>query len=185
MVTVSGKVFPEGDITLRTRMLRAVVALIMVAYPALGDGATMGVFALLPLIAIYPMYTAVVGWDPVKYFMDVAEPLGRAVQLQWAARLVLAIIGSVMIGATLTVHGELGWFGLLALLAIGPVFIAIIGENPLHALRESNAAYNEQGDARRVRGSHAAGPALSMGESAQRPSADHGRNAFSRRDKAA
>jgi hypothetical protein len=42
-----------------------------------------------------------------------------------------------MIGATLTVSGELGWYSLLALAAIIPMFIAILGEDPLEALYES------------------------------------------------
>ena len=138
MAAGTDMIHTEGDITTRTRLVRAITALAMVGYPMVSGGAPIGIFALLPLIAIYPMYTAVVGWDPVKFLMEVAEPQGRSAQLQWAARFVLVMTGIAMIGATLTISGEVGWYGLLALFAIVPVFIAIMGENPVDALRDSS-----------------------------------------------
>ena len=174
----------EGDITPRTRLVRAIAALVMVGYPMVSGGTPIGIFALLPLIAIYPMYTAVVGWDPVKFLMEVAEPKGRSAQLQWAARFVLAMTGVVMIGTTLTISGEVGWYGLLALFAIVPVFIAIMGENPVDALRDSNEQLRNIG----VTGSRQAGMSGHdplMDETADGRDNAHRASVFSAHDKAA
>ena len=133
-------VHQEGNISIGERIARALVAISMLFYPMLMSESQMEWIALLPLVAIYPMFTAVVGWDPVLFIIETGEQAGRSRRVRMTARIVLASVGALMIAATLTVpSGRIGLYSLPALFGIWPVFIAILGENPLLALRESIA----------------------------------------------
>lgn len=131
-------VYTEGDITPLNRLIRAATALAMLGSAMHSPANPLDIVALLPLIAIYPMFTAVVGWDPVQFIIDTAQSRGRRATVRLAARILLAMISAAMIGTTLTVSGELGWYSLLALAAIVPMFLAILGEDPIEALCESS-----------------------------------------------
>jgi len=127
----------QGELTGEQRYARATAALLMLGYPMLTTAAPLGVIALLPLIAIYPMFTAVVGWDPVRYVLNTSdEALGVS---RSVARAGLVVIGTGLIGATmLTTVNPIGGIAVLALLGILPIFAAIFGENPLTALLTSS-----------------------------------------------
>ncbi len=130
----------EGNISIGERLVRALVAISMLFYPMLMAASQMEWIALLPLVAIYPMFTAVVGWDPILFIIETGEHAGRSKQVRMAARIVLASVGTLMIVASLTVPvGRVGWYSLSALIGTLPVFIAILGENPLQALQDSIA----------------------------------------------
>lgn len=132
----------SGDLTAVERFTRAAAALVLLLYPMLTAQPTLGLIALLPLIAIYPMFTAVVGWDPVRYVLTNSEAVGIN---QKVARTGLVIIGTGLIGATmLTSVNPLGGLAVLALLGTLPLFIAIFGENPVTALFESSRKVSEQ-----------------------------------------
>lgn len=126
----------SGDLTTVERYTRAAAALVLILYPMLTTQAPLGLIAVLPLIAIYPMFTAVVGWDPVRYVLNNSETAGIN---QKVARVGLVIIGTGLIGATmLTTVNPIGGLAVLALLGILPLFVAIFGENPITALIESS-----------------------------------------------
>jgi len=130
----------EGNISTAERIVRALIAISMLFYPMLSDLSQLDWISLLPLIAIYPMFTAVVGWDPVMFVIETGEHAGRSNQVRTAARIILASVGALMIAATLTAPtGRIGYYSLPALFGILPVFIAILGENPIQALRASIA----------------------------------------------
>ena len=130
----------EGNITFAARIARAITAIAMLVYPMLAPGSPIDFVALLPLIAIYPMYTAVVGWDPVAFVVALAKAQGKYKQVQIASRVFLFSLGAVMIGATLMLATSAEWlevYSLMALAAILPICAAIMAENPLLALYES------------------------------------------------
>jgi hypothetical protein len=131
-------VHTEGNITTLSRMMRAATAIVMLGYPMFVETNPLGIIALLPLIAIYPMFTAVVGWDPLRFIMETSQAQGRIRQLRFVGRFVLLLVGATMLGVTLTKSGLVGLYALLALAAIVPIFIAILGEDPLEALLESS-----------------------------------------------
>ena len=132
----------HGDLTNSQRVARAAAALVMLFYPMTTTASPLELIALLPLIAIYPMFTAVVGWDPVRYVLAGNKNWGIS---QTVARAGLVVIGTGLIGATLlTTVNPVGGFALLALLGILPIFVAIFGENPVTALLESNRIYQDR-----------------------------------------
>lgn len=134
----------HGNLTTCQRQSRAVAAIIMLVYPMITAASPLGLVALLPLIAIYPMFTAIVGWDPIRYVLANAnEEQGVS---QTVARTGLVIVGTGLIGATMvTSVYPLGGLAVLALLGILPIFVAIFGENPVSALFESGRTGLESG----------------------------------------
>jgi hypothetical protein len=133
-------IHPEGSIAKGERIVRALLAISMLFYPMLMATSHLEWIALLPLVAIYPMFTAVVGWDPILFVIETGEHAGKSRRVRIVARVVLAGVGALMILAPLTVPtGPLGWFSLPALFGTLPVFIAILGENPIQALQDSAA----------------------------------------------
>lgn len=141
MATDTGTIHKEGNITVIDRTIRVFVAIVMLGYPMVTETSPLDVLALLPLIAIYPMFTAIVGWDPIQFAKETSELNEKTNLLSAVSRIVLVGVGVMMILATLTSPGNfVGWYSLLALFAIVPVMIAIMGENPIRALRESHGA---------------------------------------------
>ncbi|WP_455206862.1 hypothetical protein [Kaarinaea lacus] len=128
----------EGTITIGERFTRALLAISMLFYPMLSSALQMDWIAMLPLVAIYPMFTAIVGWDPILFLVESGEHAGKSSQVRTVARLVLISVGALMIVAALIIPaGYIGWYSLLALFGAIPVFIAILGENPVLALHDS------------------------------------------------
>lgn len=135
----TGKVYfcedTQGDLTRAERFARAGAALIMLVYPMITSTTPLELIALLPLIAVYPMYSAIVGWDPVRFVLQNLESKGIS---RFVARAGLGVIGTGLIAATmLTSMTPIGGLAVLALLGILPIFVAIFGENPVVALFES------------------------------------------------
>lgn len=131
----------HGDLTASQRVARTAAALVMFLYPMTTAASPLGIIALLPLIAIYPMFSAVVGWDPVRYVLSDKE---RGIS-QTVARAGLVVIGTGLIGATMLASvNPIGGLSLLALLGILPIFVAILGENPVTALVESSRSHQDE-----------------------------------------
>jgi len=141
MATGAGITHKEGSINTNERFMRVAIAIVMFTYPLVLETSPIDLLALLPLMAIYPMFTAIVGWDPVLFAKETAEINGKTKLLRAVARIILLIIGTMMIVIAVTIPGKyIGWYSVLALLAIVPITIAIMAENPIQTLRESNAA---------------------------------------------
>lgn len=133
----------QGDLTRSERTARATAALVMLVYPMITSAAPLGFIALLPLIAIYPMYSAIVGWDPIRYVLSSLESRGIS---RTVARTGLGVIGTGLIVTTMVTNvSPLGGLAVLALVGILPIFVAIFGENPVTALFE-NKQHSEQFD---------------------------------------
>lgn len=133
----------HGDLSKSERTARASAALIMLIYPMITSAAPLGLISLLPLIAVYPMYSAIVGWDPVRYVLGNLESKGVS---RLVARAGLGIIGTGLIATTMLANvSPLGGLVVLSLAGILPIFIAIFGENPVTALFETQQASEQFG----------------------------------------
>ena len=133
--------YSQGDLTSSQRYARAIASLVLIFYTMLTNTPTLGLVALLPLIAIYPMFSAVVGWDPLRYVLNSSDSVGvnKAV-----ARTGLVVIGAGLIAATMLAEiAPLGGLTILALVGILPIFVAIFGENPVAALFDSTQSTAE------------------------------------------
>lgn len=118
------------------RAARGFTALVMLFYPLAVNTSPLELLALLPLLAIYPMFTAIVGWDPLQYAVNSLQVSCRTRRV--LARTGLLVIGLGLIATTMLVDAApLGSLVVLALIAIVPIYAALIGENPLSALVDS------------------------------------------------
>ena len=124
------------------RGIRVVLAAVMILITMTTPVAPLGLLALLPLLAIYPAYIAITGWSPVKALYQHQPYLNAVNPLSVLTRAALLILGASLIGSATWVPGSLGAWAVLPLLAIIPVYVAIIGRDPVATLI-SNA--DEQG----------------------------------------
>ena len=128
-----------------SRVLRALTGAALIGVTMQSGAAPLGWLAVLPLLAIYPMFTAISGWSPLKALFGQSYQ-GREYsngQLSTATRVILAATGVVAIGSVYTVSGPVGNLIILPLLGIYPVFTAILGEEPVTALISQNVSQTQ------------------------------------------
>ena len=73
------------NITLSGRGVRGAVGLLLIYSVFLQEG-SLGAAAYLPLIAIYPLITATLGWDPIVQFLATRKRRTRRRITRQAAR---------------------------------------------------------------------------------------------------
>lgn len=121
----------------QARAVRGVVGAGLIAFVMTTPDAPLGWYAVLPLLAIVPIFSAISGWDPLKHLLRHAGFSRRALNLSASVRWLLgavgvAMIGSVYVAAYLDI--TLGLLTVLPILGIYPVFAAIAGMDPITAL---------------------------------------------------
>jgi hypothetical protein len=120
-----------------SRAMRALIGAGLVAYVMITPQAPLGWYAVLPLLAVYPLFTAITAWDPIKALFRHSSFSRRALHFSRSVRFVVgavgvALIGSVYVAAYLGV--SLGAWAVLPILGIYPMFAAIAGMDPITAL---------------------------------------------------
>lgn len=119
----------EGELSVGQKSMRVVVgaSLVLVAMFYQGPFAEV---ALLPLLAVYPIITGLIGVDPVYLIWQ--KITGMRTEYSVVSRGLLVATATVLIGSVMVGQGELGWHGILALVAVYPVVAAIVGKDPLN-----------------------------------------------------
>ena len=117
-----------------SRAARLVIGVALIVGVMTTSLAPLGLLAVLPLLAIYPVFTGMTGWDPLREFCKSERITDCLLHLPTPARMVIGAIGIAMLGSVFVVSGAPGWLIVLPLLAVYPVFIAVIGEEPITAL---------------------------------------------------
>ena len=115
-----------------SRVLRAVTGAALILFTMSSTATPLGWLAVLPLVAIYPIFTAITGWSPFR-----SSRQEQSSQLSPAARVTLGAVGAAAIGSVYTVSGSLGSMAVLPLLGVYPVFTAITGYEPFSGLYHS------------------------------------------------
>lgn len=100
--------------------------------------APLGTLAIWPLLAIYPLFTGLVGWDPLKEVCRDVCFSKHLLHLNKTTRTCCYAIGIAMLSSVYIVTGAPGWLILLPLMAIYPIYIAVLGEEPITALLNIN-----------------------------------------------
>jgi len=124
---------PNINLTASSRAARLVVGTSLIAVVMSAHGA-LGLLAVLPLIAIYPIFTGAIGFDPLREICRGQRVSDCLLHLPRAARIASGAIGILMLGSVFMVSGAPGWLILLPLMAVYPVFLAVFGEEPVTAL---------------------------------------------------
>jgi hypothetical protein len=125
----------EQNLSNVSRAVRLVLGVGLILYTMLTAVTPLGWLAILPLAAIYPMLTALEGWDPVKYLIQNKAVVRFSRNLNPALRVGLGVFGAALIGIVMfspaSVTASLAW---LALAAVYPLYAAITGQEPLVSL---------------------------------------------------
>jgi hypothetical protein len=135
------------NLDIHSRIVRALVGAGLIGYVLTTPIAPLGWLAVLPLLAIYPMFSAITGWDPVKAFFRSASVARRGVDLSTTSRAVFAVAGLALIGS---IYGFAaagvtpGVFAVLPIIGVYPMLAAITGIDPITALYNLDREFTEQ-----------------------------------------
>lgn len=143
-----------GELDISSRIFRGILGLGFIAYVMSSPATPLGWLAVLPLIAIVPIFTAVTGWDPLYAFLQNKTVAKHALNYSPAARTILIIFGILAIGSAYFVHeinGVIGYWAIFPLAAVYPLFSAIIGQDPLVALYNLDNVQDRQPEERTLR----------------------------------
>lgn len=136
-----------------SRVTRIAFGVALLAFTMTYNG-VLGVLAVLPLIAVYPILTGILGYGLVELALVRGRHAERPASLRRTSRVIHVIVGVALIGAVMAGVTQQAW---LALLGIYPILLGALGTNLL----------SEAFATRRVL--QGAGRVYQMGSQAQRP----------------
>ncbi len=115
------------------QLSRVVLAAALLGITISAPAGALGWLSVLPLVAIYPLVTGLLGWDPV-YDVFGIEHRHQDGKLHGSSRMELAVTGVALIGSVFVlpevVHPI---FSVLALAGIYPAVSALTGEDLLQS----------------------------------------------------
>jgi hypothetical protein len=130
------------NLSLGERVFRMVLGYGLIFAQVDGTG-FLGWAALLPIVAIYPLMTAALGWDPIYQWITAgnkarsvvtahsylfSNPRGDGmIHESTAERIERAAVGTAMVIVPLVAYGPLDWQVAYPLLAVYPLMSAAIG----------------------------------------------------------
>jgi hypothetical protein len=118
-------------LTVIERAARVAVGVGLLSTAAFAQG-PLGWVAILPLLAVYPMLTGVIGYEPLRAFLERDSVAYRTAQLTAGA----AMVGSVFVTSQFAaVPMEL--FAIVPLIGVYYVLAGILGRAPLASVDES------------------------------------------------
>lgn len=132
-----------------SRAARLVIGAAFIAEVMTTSQMPLGLLAVLPLLAIYPIFTGLTGWDPLKEVCQSERFAHNMLHLPKLARMVIGAVGVAMLGSVYMVSGAPGWLIVLPLLAVYPVFVAVMGEEPITALYNLDTGLYQSGTSSR------------------------------------
>lgn len=141
MKTETNNTYQFENLSTASRVTRVVIAAAFIGSVIMASG-PIGGLAVLPLLSIYLVFTAMISWDPVSALFS-HEQRG-AVRLSTSLRAGYGILGSTLIGIAMTSAAPLGLVAILPLAAIYPAFGAITGIDPLDALINAGNIQDEE-----------------------------------------
>lgn len=114
---------------------RLILAFTLLGITVAAPVTTLGWYSVLPLLAIYPLITGLIGWDPGYEFLGVKNVSTSEGKLHTSSRVEMAVVGFGLIGSAFvlpeSVHAS---FSVLALAGIFPALSAMIGEDLLQSV---------------------------------------------------
>ncbi len=115
------------------RVSRSLVAITLLGITVSAPVTTLGGLSVLPLVAIYPLITALLGWDPIFDIFGWGVDHADSGKLHSASRAELALTGAGLIGSVFV--APITSVSVLALAGIFPMVAALIGEDLLQSVK--------------------------------------------------
>ena len=134
------------------RAQRVIVAVALLAVTVSATSGALGGLSVLPLVAIYPLITGLLGWDPIFDLFGWGAPVSTDGKLSTASRVEFALTGTVLIGSVLLAPASIvSGVTVLALAGVFPMVSALIGEDLLQSAggvsyRTTHVHYEAQPD---------------------------------------
>ena len=89
----------------------------------------LGYLTLLPLLAVYPLLTGMIGEDPIDGLLANWQGGYQGECFRPSSRVALLILGGAAIGALMVSPENVGIRGLIALVAVYPIMAGLFGED--------------------------------------------------------
>lgn len=123
-----------SKLNMTNRMTRILIGSSMVGITMAASG-SLGYLTLLPLLAIYPLMTGLLGEDPVNGLFARWQGGYNGHSLKPFARTVLLAVAAVAIGVVMTSpEGAVSVAGIITLFSVFPVMAGLFGEDLVTAL---------------------------------------------------
>lgn len=121
-------VIKQTELSTSSRVVRLVVGSIFIGIVMSSSG-QLGYLAVLPLIAIYPILTGIIGEDPLDYLL--ADWVGgfEGECYSPSNRIALVGLGGVAISGMMLSPESVGIRALLALVSVYPIMAGLFGED--------------------------------------------------------
>ena len=120
-----------------SRITRALFGAGLIGFVMTTPVAPLGWYAVLPLIAILPIFSAITGWDPIKAMFQHPMITSWALHFPKTLRYAVGGVGVALISSVYIAsyfETTLGLLAVLPIVGIYPVFAAIAGMDPITAL---------------------------------------------------
>lgn len=122
------------------RVARVLLGTAMIGAAMIAPVESFGYLALLPLLAILPITTAIIGFCPAYFATSRRGVVNPEAELSITAQIELGVIGTALIGILYVVPYEtMGGFTVFALVGLAPLLIALMGTDPIVALQNRRA----------------------------------------------
>ena len=116
---------------------RVLLAIALLGITVSAPAGVLGWFSILPLAAIYPLVTGLIGWDPIYDVFGIERREDG--KLQTASRVELAITGGALIGSAFVLPVA-AVFSVFALIGIYPALTALTGDDLLQSVSTDKLA---------------------------------------------
>ena len=117
----------SAKLSMLSRITRIAVGTLLLAIPMTHNG-VLGALAVLPLVAIYPILSGLIGYGLVELLAVNRRRLERPVRLLKTARASLLLLGTGLIGTVMISETAPVW---LALLGIFPILMGLLDSDLL------------------------------------------------------
>jgi len=123
---------------------RVILATVLLGITFTAPVGFLGWYSVLPLVAIYPLVTGLIGWDPIYDLFGLEQQHGMDGKLETTSRVELAITGLVLIGSAFVLPATVSSvFSVFALAGIYPTLVALMGEDLLQSTTTREIAHRE------------------------------------------
>jgi hypothetical protein len=112
-------------LSMTSRIARIAIGAVLLAVPMSYSG-VLGALAFLPLLAIYPILTGLLGYGFLELLVVNEERIARPLRMSMVSRTISLVIGAGLIAAVMATPAVPVW---LALVGIFPVLMGILGSD--------------------------------------------------------
>jgi hypothetical protein len=120
--------YTQSKLSTASRVRRVAAASVLIGI-VMNTSGPLGYLTLLPLLAIYPLLTGMIGEDPIDGLLTRWQGGFEGRCFRSSTRVALLVLGGAAIGAMMLSPENVGIRGVLALAAMYPIMAGLFGED--------------------------------------------------------